>query len=229
MVSGICYYFYFFIVMFGEEHHVKKRGSFKKPFKEVCDQTKLSIRFSCNHPVLFYLFLIVLIGGVAGTFASFISLTPFLVSLNFPDYGFGYLASLFGLAGIFSPLISNLFIKKDNERKILIISGFITFLMGFFILFVNNLILALIILFISISVWEFKFPIRESYFHKFIPSKMRATIGSIKAMILSLAGILALPLTGLLVDTIGARLTIFISGLLMIPLIIFYFLIKEKS
>lgn len=227
LISGISYLVYFFILIFVEEHKIKHKVSLEKPFKEIYNQTKKSSKYTYNHPVLFYLFLIAFFGAMGAGFAGFISITPFLVNLNFPEYAFGYLFSFMALAGIFSPLLSNLFIKKTTEKNLLIFSSFITLLLGFLILFANNLIFALSIIFVSMMAWDFKFPIRESYFHKFMPSKMRATIGSSRAMILSLAGIISLPLAGILVDQIGARLTIFISSLFMIPIIIFYLIIKE--
>ena len=78
-------------------------------------------------------------------------------------------------------------------------------------------------------MYDFGAPVWMTYFHRFIPSKMRATIGSMEGMLRSLAGVIALPLTGLLVDTIGGRLTIFVSTLLSIPIIILYTRIKEKK
>ena len=48
-------------------------------------------------------------------------------------------------------------------------------------------------------------------------------------MIYSLAGIIALPIVGYLVDVIGARYTIMLSSAFIIPGIISYMMMKEKK
>jgi len=75
--------------------------------------------------------------------------------------------------------------------------------------------------------YEIKTPVENIYFHKYIIKKLRATIGSIKSMLISLAAIIAMPIAGYLVDTIGPRYVIMISSVLLIPVIICYWLVKE--
>ena len=54
-------------------------------------------------------------------------------------------------------------------------------------------------------------------------------MGSVQAMIGSIAGIIAPVIGGLLIDIIGARITIFLYAPLMIPGIIMYLKMKEKK
>ena len=67
------------------------------------------------------------------------------------------------------------------------------------------------------------------YFYRFIPSRIRASVGSVEAMLLSLTGIIAIPLAGYIIDIIGPRYAIFLSGILVIPSLIVYYLIKERN
>lgn len=63
---------------------------------------------------------------------------------------------------------------------------------------------------------------------KFIPTSMRATVLSVQSTVYSLAGVIALPIGGVLIDKFGALNVIIISALLGIPSIIAYLMIKEK-
>ena len=73
------------------------------------------------------------------------------------------------------------------------------------------------------------FPAERVYFHRFIKSKLRATIGSVESMLIGLIGIISMPLAGLSVDYLGAKYTILISALLMIPSAIIFFKIKDGN
>lgn len=94
--------------------------------------------------------------------------------------------------------------------------------------FATNYIFAIIILLSSYFFIGLKHPVYKTYFHRFVPNKLRATIGSMDSMSAALAGIIALPLGGYLIDVIGARLVVVIAALLGIPIIIAYLLIKEE-
>jgi predicted MFS family arabinose efflux permease len=98
-----------------------------------------------------------------------------------------------------------------------------------FVYFVNSWAFALLILLVAEFFWETQTPISRTYFHKFIPTKLRATIGSVESMILSIAGILALPLVGYLLDLIGAKYVIMISGIIGIIGAFTYLKINENK
>lgn len=56
---------------------------------------------------------------------------------------------------------------------------------------------------------------------------MRATIGSIEGMLFSFLGVLSVPLAGFLVDFIGARNTIVLGVIFIIPAAVIYYYIEE--
>jgi predicted MFS family arabinose efflux permease len=226
--SGAALFMSAFFVFFGKEKHIREKLEIKESFAKLSEQVKTSFSYSYRHPVLFYLIIISFILGISGTLEGLISWTPFLKSFGFPDYGFGYLWSVFGFLGVIAPLASQKFSEKGRERKFLISMAFLTLIYGFFVLFSQSLILLLVILLVGSFLLDFELPVWRTYFHKFIPSKTRATIGSLQSLVFSLAGIIALPLAGWMIDKIGARYTIFISCLLMLPVMFLYLMIKEK-
>jgi ACS family tartrate transporter-like MFS transporter len=153
---------------------------------------------------------------------------PLLSGFGMKEYYFGYLWSVLAFITAVSPFIATRILKKGKERKFVIGALILWAVSTAFIVFANNIVIALAIMFLAMLFYSSKGPCEEVYFHRFIPSKLRATVGSVKNMALSLAIIIALPIEGFLVDNIGAKYTILISSVLMIPAIILYSRIKER-
>jgi PAT family beta-lactamase induction signal transducer AmpG len=154
---------------------------------------------------------------------------PFLQNLGFPDYAFGYLWSAMGAVGIFAPFISLKFLKKGQERKFILHAIILTILVLILVIFAKSVLFAFMILLFQSCFSGMSRPVERNYFHKFIKNKLRATIGSLEGMLIMLAGLLAMPLTGLSIDYFGAKYTILLSALLMIPSAIIFLKIKEKK
>lgn len=217
----------FLILIFGEENYsVKKQKS--KSIKNLFKQSKISISYSLKHPVLFYLFISGFFMIIAVVFSENLAYAPLLKELGFPDYAFGYLSTATSLLMALSPLFAKKLMGKKTELNFLIWATAIGSLILASVYFINNYITFLIVILSSLFFFGLKYPIERPYFHKFIPTKLRATIGSFESVVFSIAGLIALPIGGYLIDIIGARNVIFISALLGIPSIIAYLLIKEK-
>ena len=218
-----------FILSFTKEIFVEKKIKFNESYKNIKKQSKESIIYSKKHPVLFYFLLANFIIVFAASFDEGLTWSPFLIELGFPDYGFGFLWSAINVAVMISPWLSHKFMKKGKERKFIIsIILFSTIILSF-VLFVQSYFLAVLITILSLFFFSARYPAERIFFHKFIPSKMRATIGSVESMILSIAAIIAMPLVGFAVDNLGARYAIFLSVILMIPGLIVYSIINEKE
>lgn len=215
------------ILIFGQEHFVRRKIKIRKSFKKINKQTKESVNYSWKHPVLFSILLAGIIFVFAGEFGGTISWIPFLESLGFPDYAFGYLWSGLGLIIAVTPMFSLKFAKKNKEKNFIVLSLIAAIVPLLLILFVSEIILALGIVLTGAFFFALSDPVEKTYFHRFVVSKLRATVGSFMSLVLSIAGILAIPLAGYLVDLIGPRYTLFISAIVMMPGIIIYSRIKE--
>lgn len=226
--TAVAFLFSAIILFFGKEKYIRKKSTIKNSFKELNIQTKNSLKYTFNHPVLFYFLIATLIVVFAGNFSGSMAWTPLLKSLNFPDYAFGYLWSAMALMGIIAPGLSKKFLKPTKEKQFLIFSTVGIILSAILIIFVFDKIIAILLLLSSLFFFNFESPVSRTYFHKFIQNKLRATISSFQSMLFYIAALIASPLVGYLVDLIGARYVIFLSGLLTIPAIIFYLKIKEK-
>lgn len=217
------------ILSFSKEIFVRKEITIKESYKKILKQSNKSISYSRKHPVLFYFLLANFIIVFAAAFDEGLSWSPFLIELGFPEYGFGFLWSAMNGMFMISPWISHRFMKKNKERKFIIGMIFLSLIITSMVLFVQNYMLAVLITIFSLFFFSARYPAERIFFHKFIPSKLRATIGSIESMILSIATIIAMPLVGFAVDHLGARYTIFLTVILTIPGLIIYSRIKEND
>jgi len=111
----------------------------------------------------------------------------------------------------------------------LIFSLAISAIVMFLILLPQNYIFALAILSLFTFSWMIGRPASEVFFHRFIPSKMRATMGSVRSMTIYIGGILGSIITGYLMDLIGVKFTMLLYIPLIIPIIFLYLKIKEEK
>ncbi len=227
--AGISFFTTFLLLGLAKENFVKRNVKIRNSFEQIKKQSLVSLRYAKNHPILFLFLIASAISVFAGVFSGDLAWVTFLQELNFPEYAFGYMWSVMALAGIFAPFISFKFMKKGNERKFLFISVFLGILVLILILFVNTILFALFILLSSLFFVHMRFPVERSYFHRFVKNKLRATLGSVESMLMGIIGIIAMPLAGLSVDYLGARYTILLSALLMIPSAIIFLRIKGSA
>ena len=167
--------------------------------------------------------------AVGATFSEGLSWIPLLQDLNLPDYAFGYLwSAMWGVTAI-APLLTNRLSKKNKKKAFIVKYTLIPAIITLLVYFSKTWAIAIAVMLSAEFFLELRDPVMNSYFHRFIPTKLRATIGSTKGMASSLATILALPVIGYLVDTIGARYTIMMSSAIMVPAIIAVLLIPSST
>lgn len=228
IVAGASYFITIFILSFGEENFIRKKIKVKDSFKEISKKSIKSVSYSRRHPILFLFLIASAILVFASVFSGDLAWVTFLQNLGFPDYAFGYMWSAMGLVGIAAPLISTRLMKKGREKKFIITSIILGILVTSLMFFVNSIVFALSLLLASFFFFLMRAPVERVYFHKFVTSKLRATLGSVETMLIAIIGLIAMPIAGLSVDHLGARYTILLSALIMIPAVIVYLKINEK-
>lgn len=217
------------LLIFTKEHYIKRKIKIGESFNELVKQTKTSLLYSYKHPVLFYFIISGVIAALAMCLQASITWTALIKGFGVPDYVLGYIWSGMGLMVAISPILAIKFLKKGKEKQFAILGMILCAVVLSLILFASNIMFAIAIMYASLFFLFSKSPAQEVYFHRFIPRKLRATIGSVKSMFLSISTIIGLPLAGFLVDKVGAKNTIFISALVMIPAILIFLKIKEKK
>ncbi|MAH45780.1 hypothetical protein CMI37_08110 [Candidatus Pacearchaeota archaeon] len=215
------------ILLFAKENFVKRKIKIRQSFSELIKQTKETFSYGYRHHVLYYYLIASFVFTLGLAFSMGITWTPLLLELNFPEHYFGYMWSAIAMSMMIAPIFSNKLLKERKEKKFIMISLALSALVTFFILFPKEWIFALVVLLTIQFFMILRMPASKMYFHRFIPSKLRATMGSVDAMLSSLAGIIAVPIVGYLIDVIGARYTILIYAPITILVIFIYSRIKE--
>ncbi len=225
-VTGAAFLLSVFFLSFGKENFKKEKLHIKDTLKKVSSQIKESVEYSYKHHVLYYLLLVTLVSSFFAIFNEFITWTPLLKQYGFNESYLGYIWSITGLLGVLVPMLS---LKIQNRKKALIINSLLLVLYCIGIFFFSSwfLIAGMIVFYFIIQ--DFEAPVWRTYMHSFIPTNKRATIGSVNSMLSSIAGIIALPIVGFLIDLIGAKTTILSSSILMIVVLILYSRIREKG
>ncbi|MFH0906404.1 MAG: MFS transporter [archaeon] len=222
IISFIAQVLGLFIFLFIKEYKFKT----KNHKINILNQAKSSINLSFKNKIIklliicsFFTALWISFGGAANTLWQ-----PFFKELNFKEYLFGFVFTISGIIGIFSPYLIkylNKVIPKDNILLAITQILFVFFLI--FVLFVNEYIFAIIIFLIIFAIKDISFPLQEQFFQLYLPSRNRATITSTRSMVKSIAFIIGSPLAAFLAQLIGLKLAIALSGLILIPSIIIYF------
>ncbi len=229
IVAGISFLVTFLLLSLAKEKFVRRKVKIRNSFNKIKEQSFVSIKYAKDHTVLFLFLITSSIIVFAEFFSGDFAWVTLLQELNFPEYALGYMWSAMGLFGIFASLLSLKFMKKNKERQFILVALILSVIFSVLIIFVSSFWFALFVLLSSLFFFQMRRPVERIYFHKFIPNKLRATVGSVESMALSLIGVIAMPLAGLSVDFIGAKYTIFASAFLMIPAVVIYFFINNKK
>ena len=214
------------LLFFGKELYKPKKIKFIESFRKTYDNSKVGLKFSRTHKTVFLLIL----GSI------FVSLMivgdngwqPFILDLSMPTYTLGFMYSIlavFMIASSFSSrLLTNLKIKN-----VISITIFIRMLLLLSLLLINPplYIIAAIIFVLIHSSSGLNEPLLQTYFHKFVPQKIRATVTSVQSMSKQLIVALSALVAGGLLDIFGPKKVLAYGGLFGIFAIIFYMKIKD--
>jgi DHA3 family tetracycline resistance protein-like MFS transporter len=229
IAASLSFLISFFALTFAREKFVRSKLGIKDSIKDIKSKSIESIGYSRKHPVLYYFLfagaILIFVSNLEGN----ISWVPFLQNLGLKDYVFGYLWSAMCFMGMIASIAAGRWSKDGNEKRFIFISIVLYSLCLITILLINNLIGAIIALLIIVFLARMRYPVQRVYFQRFIPSKMRATIGSVESMIYSIIAIIAVPLAGLLVDKTSARLTIALAGIFALVAALLYYKINEEK
>jgi MFS family permease len=215
-----------FILIFGKEYFKPKKVNLKKNFKQTIKILKKGFSFTFKHRTI----LLLILGGVFFTLMGIArdGWQPLLVNLGLLEHQLGYVYSILALFSMILPFGVRLFhkIKPKNTISIIILIR-MALLFSVIFLVPELLFLAIIIFIFSDSLYVLKDPVLQTYFHKFIPSKMRATVVSIKSTSVLLITAIGTLIAGLLLDSFGPQNVIPFVALLGIIAIILFQKIKD--
>ncbi|MDP7244846.1 MAG: MFS transporter [Flavobacteriales bacterium] len=216
----------FLLMVFGQEHYKPKKLKLIESIKQTYLNSKKGLKFTITHKVVFLIIL-------AGIFTQLMVIgdngwQPFLVNLGMAEYQLGYMYSIMAAIVMVMPFLSRLFVKFKPKNAIsIIVSLRMILLFSLIFIYPPLFFLAAIVFIMDAGLFSMKDPIIQTYFHKFIPKKIRATVVSSKSMFSQLVIALTALIAGVFLDLFGPQKVLAFGSLFGIIAIILYQKIKD--
>ncbi|MBD3304584.1 MFS transporter [Candidatus Woesearchaeota archaeon] len=214
------------LLLFTKEDFKRKKKKIHLQLLGVLHYSRKGASYIRHHTVLLLVFISMLLFGLIGGILGF-AYQPMLIELGFELKDFGWMRSLAAVFGILLPFLAKPALRRYKDIKILRFSFILNCIMTLSIIFVAGPIVGLLLLIALFEIGSFTYPILNPFIQKKIPSRMRATITSMQSMVLAIGGAVSTLIAGPLVDVFGARLTIFASAFVFLPVIWIFFRIKR--
>jgi len=210
------------ILLLPKEKFRRGKAHLKDSLQLTIKQSRKSIKFGLTHPILFKL-LAALLFFTFVLAAAAILWQPYLKEFDMPLPWFGYILSLSGALSVAVPFIAQKLSKKFSRTSsylIIVVAALMVILLS--TLFIETVLLAAVVVILLIISMMFYMPIEEPFFQRFVPEKIRATVGSFKNIVGTLGAAVATLIVGGLADLIGVRYTLTLVALLLLPALYFY-------
>jgi len=211
-----------FLIRFGKEKFSpKKSNGIKTDIADTFSDSRKAAVYAGRHKVL----LIMVIGSFFAAMASMSSIVwqPYMQQLGIQLYLIGPIFALLSVVGMIFSNLSMKYLKLFGSPK----RSFI-FTVGLEILFLVILAYVtsgwlFVILWLIFNSFSFLgWPISWSYFQRNTPSRIRATMGSLKSMVSSIGTLIAPAIGGYVADIYGIRAAILFSAIFLLPNIFLY-------
>ena len=216
------------IMFFTKEHTASKKVRTNGLIQKSYQNAKLGLAFSSRNKV-------VLLCIIAGIFLQLmmigaIGIQPLLVSLGMAEHQLGYVYSISSAVCVVSVFFSRFFVrhKPKNSISMLVVAIMI---LNFSLLLVNApyFMIACVIFILTDALFTIGGPITQTYFHKFIPGKLRATVMSVNSMFFQLIMSCASLVAGACLDLFGPQKVIAFTALFGVIAVFFYQRIKDPK
>jgi len=217
-----------FLLLFSKEPYQKnkiKKFNLQKLLNQIFNTGKEAIKYSFSHNTLLYLIIASSLAGI-GYGIIILGWQPFFKELNIPIQFFGLILACVSIVGIVEANLSKRFVKKLKNEKYALIGIRLINIIGTLTLALTISPIIAIISFFILDTESLEIPIFTTYFNKFTPSKIRASINSVLSMFTNIAAILASLVFGLLADIFGLRFTFLIALCFFVMAIPIYLRIK---
>jgi len=211
---------------FGKEMYKPEKSSISATLRKTWSKSRDGLKFSFKQKTIFLLML----GGIfVGLMAcGDIGWQPFLVSLSMPVPVLGVLYSVMAALLIITPFLSKL-LFKIKVKNVLAASAFIRMilLLSLLLIYPPFYLVASAICILDSVFKTLKDPLAQTYFHKFVPEDVRATVVSVGSMASHITYSVFELGAGVLLDVFGPQKILALGGLFGVFAIATYLKIKD--
>jgi predicted MFS family arabinose efflux permease len=213
-------------MLFAKERYKPKKKAVLELLKDTTNNGKLAFRFIGTNKIILLLV-------IAGVFAELMMVgnagwQPWLVNLGIAEHHLGYMFSIMSRLVMVTPFLSRLFVKFQTKNAVSIILGIrMILLLTVSLIYPPFYLIAGFIFIFDSGFRSMGNPILQTYYHKFIPTKIRATTVSSINMIGQLTLAITSIIAGYCMDLFGPQKVIAFGAVFGVFAIVVYQMIKE--
>jgi predicted MFS family arabinose efflux permease len=217
-----------FILVFQKEHFERKATGVLHGFKETYENIIGGAQFTVKEKNILFI-IIALFFMVIGGELILICSKPFLEVMGIPREYLGYLSAVSAALCVGTPFLARhaagLFRKEPHY---LLVHSLVFSIVTASVILVGTPEIAALLFIVMMLRGTLFWPVLEPFFQHFLPQKLRATIGSFRNMVVSIALLVGDGIISLFADATGPQVMIAVGGIVMLPSILFYMSIKNS-
>ncbi|MBI5407814.1 MAG: MFS transporter [Nitrospirae bacterium] len=220
-----------FLFFFAKEESGKREKINNGLIHNTLRTSKEGVYLLCKNKSLLYLVLATAFAVCLKDFGC-LAWQPLLVEMSLPAEYLGVAFSIISLTGIVTPFFSKKLLEKiGREKHYLAFTTFVEFITLLLLYFVNKPFFTLaLIVYLSVTVLsDLQAPVGSRYFQALIPGSLRATMGSVQAMIFAAFSLVITVIGGHIMDMKGPKTAIMYFSFFLIPSAVFYLRIKNRA
>ncbi|MBU7014828.1 MAG: MFS transporter [Theionarchaea archaeon] len=209
-----------------KEHFERKKVRIVQSAVETFNNIRDGAKFTIRSRNVFFIMAAVFFVAVSSQIMSVCS-KPFLEIMGVAREYFGYLSAVGAAFCVAMPFLAKYaaeFLRK--EQYYLSLHSLASALVLILILQVKTPGMAGIIFVFMILRYSSYDPVLEPFFQGFLPPKLRATIGSLRNMILSVAVLLGNVLISAFADLTGPQLMLAVGGIFFLPSVLLFWMVR---
>lgn len=228
-IQGFSLFISLVFIFLAKEHFTREKIYLSDYWRKTVDNIKNGLKFSWTHKTVFYLMIAVLFVWFVNAIIDMMW-QPYLRNTGLPVEYIGYVLSAASALSAAAALLGGRVAKRlKKDHYFLATIATIQLLLALFIGITFSPALAVFVLLALFMLGPFRFSSERSYFQKFIPADIRATVTSARSAI-GTAGIVVADLgAGLAADNFGPQKTIMLSAIVLIPAVVFYLKASDKN
>lgn len=226
IISGISLLIIGMIFIFMREHYVPKKRQFIASMKDSFKTSIIGLKFTFTNNEL----LIFVLGSL---FLSLMVISqngwrPLFIDLSMPEYSLGLVYGVVGFFTIISSILSKYLNTKIRILIPIIVFMKIILLFSLLLVFRPFFLGAALIFVVYFGILDtITMPSLMTYFHKIAKKKIRATLVSVRSMLTSFFVAILSIFAGFMMDNIGIKITIVLTGLFGLVAIFLFLRVKD--
>lgn len=217
------------VLVMQKEHFEKKETPLLKTFSETSTKIREGAHFTIREKNVMYIMMATFFFMVGSELINICS-KPFLEVIGVPREYFGYLSAVVYALCVGMPfLVKHLADRFNREEHYLSLHALVFGVVTASVLLVKSPEMAAV-LFVAIMLRQTaSTPVLGPFFQGFLPQELRATVGSFRNMVISIAFLVGDFIISVFTDTTGPQFMVAMGGIVILPSIIFYMGIKQNK